>query len=1512
MDAFPDTNAQVFSTPNFPISFSNESWLRIVNEPSNGDRNLLGFQWLSQLSADLETANESIVKQQQQKLEQQLYSFLSPSSSPVYPTKAIRHLIANSFLSLFTRGESRRAYDLLVTLQTNLKGVIKPSKEEKDTFPALTVILHVVLIGKLSEKFGSQYLSIFSETVYLLLKFLKVSNDAHLRSSCIEAFTRSIHGCSRGLDETQIKDIIKMLRYSLMDKNMSVRRGASECLSILAKENSVGLQSFSDFEFYLSHLIKSLEGADYEARIAIAKSIASILACSQSNMLIIPVQPLRVTTKKKKMDETDESSPQKSTEKTLLTCSEMLSLVSTAFLKSNLSRECRTGLSEAYAILIQILGADHIANHYSDFLDHFVVHILSSTKLSSFPMPEIICIKSYVISLLRRVGEQLTEAHQLLAVKLIIEKYIVEWATNRNPSGEILNELTLHVLIFELSKLISSLAGVSSSLQEIYLDPFLKIAAHPSYLVQVSVSLCIMNIVLYSPSLFVSFFSSIFNILSKEVPYILPNASLDLCRRYVGYSLIIAALLHIGQHIPLYVPASTYLQVFSLASTLSKTNQKEVKDIGDIKKTLCIREVAWNLIIGLMTSGSSPVKLYLNQCLVLWKDALPKTLPSNVAERHVLLHEKEACLRSIVAFLIHNSELANNDVKKRLSTLISNGIRLMLSYSSFTTSTSTASITLNFPIAWGPLDLEYLFKKRLFECICLLPISSFEEFHPQLMNRATEIFAQDFCDAKRLDAGILAQVFHGVEKNNHPVNSSFGVIFWHGTEYGITTLPCCFQASDSLWKHGYYRNPDTKTLVDYEQWLPMESLLFHPIQGALEYDMLSIFQFASNAHARDMLLPSPPFFSLVNAAMLLAAYLLPAFVTSIQEAYLETVVRVARQKPEKMTRKIVYLVNLIYMLHMAMCNMSCISKSFELSKKAAKIIFELTELGMAIPDAGFRYICGYLVGKTAEFSDIAMVSHITQSLVNQIVEKTDSPEMRSGGALSLSMLHVFTRSSSSIKSTVNLLQGLCNDIHPTVSQWAIIALGLLFEQRSADVLGYVDIALQCSFKQLLKETRPLHVGDLLYACVAALGPEIQVCDDRREKICQMAVFLITSRDYEECAEAWFAVSHILLMAPNAFPVSKFASLLQMLLSSPHTSLRQAALTCLCQMVQRYPEQVLMSTENLEQTLLGLVQDFPVLVKKCIASLVAATRSPSRWVDLCRQFLTPSVPGQGNQALISTANTDTEDDTEGLAVSASHLPKAEKKQAQAKWYSQLAALQALRQVINHLAKLDPVAHFHFQISNGKQIKRDLLVFRVGDLIRVAFTASTSLIQKVRAEGLCLLEDVLDFFSSTKDPDYEGHMLLEQYQAQFSSALTPAFHPDAHPELLAKACRVCARYIGSGITEELFTLSRIIKLLTQALEVSQAPLPSLSEHAQIMVSVAVYGAWADLQNVCQTNPPLAEIVKPQLPKLIPLWLTCLIEYAIIKLEPDEYNMSPSQLTNISTNLIYATGNRQVVIE
>lgn len=109
---------------------------------------------------------------------------------------------------------------------------------------------------------------------------------------------------------------------------------------------------------------------------------------------------------------------------------------------------------------------------------------------------------------------------------------------------------------------------------------------------------------------------------------------------------------------------------------------------------------------------------------------------------------------------------------------------------------------------------------------------------------------------------------------------------------------------------------------------------------------------------------------------------------------------------------------------------------------------------------------------------------------------------------------------------------------------------------------------------------------------------------------------------------------------------------------------------------------------------------------------------------------------------------------------------------------------------------------------------------------------------------------------------------------------------------------------------------MSILTMSLEDSEAAsigeLKNLSSNAQIMVKLAIFSAWADLQIASGEHIYLDDVVRPHLMTLTPLWLAALREYARLKFEPDVSTSGSSGALAGSLDTVYAALNRETLLK
>ena len=308
----------------------------------------------------------------------------------------------------------------------------------------------------------------------------------------------------------------------------------------------------------------------------------------------------------------------------------------------------------------------------------------------------------------------------------------------------------------------------------------------------------------------------------------------------------------------------------------------------------------------------------------------------------------------------------------------------------------------------------------------------------------------------------------------------------------------------------------------------------------------------------------------------------------------------------------------------------------------------------------------------------------------------------------------------------------------------------------------------------------------------------------------------------------------------------------------------------------------------------------------------------------------------------------------------------------KWPNRVFAIELIRKIIsmcagvnsssvnttsdntgNTVVKIDDEksvkqqAHFDLALAKKLQTQQQqqqnkssetYLILFLQDLMRIACMGATSSCDPLKLVGLDLLHDLILYFSKVEEPnpEFKGHLILEQYQAQVSAALRPQFSIETSAHVTAKACQVCSMWISSGIARDLNDLRRVHQLLVSSLQKltnnSSPTLPTPVQSDQIVLSsysnnmgnnstepqliyselsltvekLAVLRAWADVYIVAQMktleklksinniakstlnngSESLLSLVQPELSILSYHWSVALKDYAFLCLPNGKY--------------------------
>lgn len=353
------------------------------------------------------------------------------------------------------------------------------------------------------------------------------------------------------------------------------------------------------------------------------------------------------------------------------------------------------------------------------------------------------------------------------------------------------------------------------------------------------------------------------------------------------------------------------------------------------------------------------------------------------------------------------------------------------------------------------------------------------------------------------------------------------------------------------------------------------------------------------------------------------------------------------------------------------------------------------------------------------------------------------------------------------------------------------------------------------------------------------------------------------------------------------------------LANPRRPLKNASINALYQLVQK--DAVAMSKlggDQLVEDLFSMLDDDSSVegVRNVISSWLHQTviHNASAWIDLCQRIMSRST---ASQDAVNASGPMRDDEGESLGISSDNQTDS-RSQLNSRWRTQLFALQCLHHICMTVASSGRQEHLDALFAKKSNMNvSSMLVSRVADLIKMAFTASTAYVTEIRLEGLVVLQDVIQTFSRSPDPAFADAPLLEQYQAPITAALTPAFSADSTPEILAAAIKACAIFVGSGIVQDANRMGRILKLLTSALEQSRGAgtftlgeSGELSPNASAMLRISTVSAWADLQLAGGEHKYLVQVIEPHRGDLSPLWVSALRDYASIRIDSEFLQETP----------------------
>uniref|UniRef100_A0A672YR62 HEAT repeat-containing protein 5B n=1 Tax=Sphaeramia orbicularis TaxID=375764 RepID=A0A672YR62_9TELE len=1406
------------------------------------------FEWLRFLDKVLVAVD---VKEKQKKLVEQLTGLISSAPGP--PT---RKLLAKNLATLYSIGDTFTVFQTLDKCNDIIKS--------KDDTPAYlpTKLAAVACVGAFYEKMGRMLGSSFPDTINNLLKALK-SAESQGRGEILLSLQKVLSGLG-GAAASCHRDIYKNARSLLTDRSMAVRCAVAKCL--LELQNEAVFMWTTELENMATLCFKALEGSNYGVRVAVAKLLGTVMATA-----LMPKQAAVMRQNVKRA-----------------TLEEVLELMATGFLRggsgflksggemlkggASVSREVRVGVTQAYVVFVTTLGGQWLERNFATFLSH-VLDLVSHPRATQTHVEAVYSRRCVSFMLRATLGGLLGEKAQIAAGKEIcqaISKQMRAVCSSENKAGAADVSASQHVMVCalkELGSLVQSLSATASPLiQEPsigLLETVTSVLLHPSMAARLAAAWCLRCV-------------------AVALPYQL-TPLLDRCAERInnlksspeavsGYSFAMAALLGGVHQCPLGIPHSKGKLVVSIAEDLLRTAAQ------NSRLSLQRTQAGWLLLGALMTLGPSLVRYHLPKMLLLWRNVFPRSQKELEAEKargdsftwQVTLEGRAGALCAMRSFVAHCPELLTEDVIRRLMTPIECAMTMM-------------SVPAIIKVHGAHLKASAaMVRLRLYDILALLPPKTYEgSFNALLRELVAEFTLTD--NSANTTTSLLRSLCH---------------------------------YDDSVLMGSWLQETDHKSIED------QVGLSIASGSGALEHDPSSIYLRVPVGEAIPG--PLPLGVSVIDASVALFGVVFPhvGFPPRLQmlDHFAECI------KQAKGVRQQAVQLNIFTAVLSALKGLAE-NKSTLGPEEVRKSALALVMGALDNPNPILRCAAGEALGRMAQVvGEATFIARMAQTSFDKLKSARDVVS-RTGHSLALGCLHRYVGgigSGQHLKTSVSILLALAQDgSSHEVQTWALHSLALIVDSSGPMYRGYVEPTLSLVLTLLLT-VPPSHtevhqcLGRCLGALITTVGPELQgngatISTIRSSCLVGCAIMQDHSDSLVQAA-AISCLQQLHMFAPRHVNLSSLVPCLCVHLCSSHLLLRRAAVACLRQLAQREAAEVceyamslakkagdskdnLNITETgLEGVLFGMLDretdrklcsDIHDTLGHMLSSL--AVEKLSHWLKLCKDVLAATTDSEKKDEM--------DDDTmfTGLGEDDKSKPSVAPR-----WVTRVFAADCLCRIILLCENADK-AHFDLAAARSAQAKNpkgDLLVLHLSDLIRMAFMAATDHSNQLRMAGLQALEDIIKKFASVPEPEFPGHVILEQYQANVGAALRPAFSPDTPSDITAKACQVCSTWIGSGVVSDLNDLRRVHNLLVSSLDKVQAGKGSssqlYSESATTMEKLAVLKAWAEVssqssltfRSISCRSTCLISLVQPELPSLSRLWLAVLRDYALLTL-PAEFS-------------------------
>lgn len=1457
-------------------------------------------------------------------------------ATPV-PSRVIRNTLASTLADVFDRGTRSLLFESI----NDLVAILNVGKIDKDSGPKHVA---VVCLGKIYEVAGDSAVNLSGLVVQTLIKGVKASHVG-LRACIFRALGQVVKGTNRGLDEATARDIWKLARNAAGgDKAVLVQRDAFDCLWHLISSTTY-FNNSTDFDKLEAVVWKAFESPVPALRSSIARTLGTVLvsAHSETNSADVPVvrKPKKSSKKQGPLDDDEEPARPGSpapTGKGVVALSfnltEIVRLLSSHFVKPATTNHGRAGISVCLKYVLSNLSASVIEGNFGRIAGQLISEVVDHLSLA-YNRHKALVARKMIHNVLQTTAARMTENAQINTVRYLVNNVLKNYpkviAERREPSKRILTatlELTNSLLI--------SLGSAVGVLQDSCKEALCQVMQHPSHTVQSYGAQCFKTFVLCCPVQTIPVIEHMVQQLRKTLED--PTENRQSMRACAGQALSIAAILHSASRKPVFGSAKIYADVLTFAQDLLKRSAT-----SELRLSAAQLQVAWTLIGGLMNLGPSFVKVHLGQLFLLWRNALPPPLTQdNAAQRSqlelsFLCHVREYALSGLLAFIESCGTLVTSDGSRRIAIMLQNTVSFLTNIPS---ARASSELSHRLVPALHLQDMSIMLRRRLLQCYAALISLKHVEMN--------DILAQSDL------VGFSLQTFTSPERSEHKsieaslasAASNFDGLWESGDNWGFGVSSIIRGLSVAYPNSRGFSNRPQTVLSSESRDDEIDTIPLTPTLPALEHDPGVLFRTEQQEDAVELSAPST---ACIDASIKLFAMVLPIQSARVQEGSIEQLATVMSQSATRDPgRKAAVVVNstLALLLSLAVGNGETPFSAGQIHfASVGKTLSELLRSRLGDPDHRVRSVAARALGVACNLGGTQFTNGEVKALIDNIVANRD-PHMRAGCALALGSIHAEVgamASSLHIKSIVGVLLSLCNDPHPVVHFWAFKGLvqvaesaGLSFSAYAYSTLGMLaqlyssdnhnlESGSQATSALEMDFSTPLAIGQTIDCIINVLGPDLQDVSKPRQLILTMLRYLETEASPKLRHQSLVCFGHLYMYAPAHVQFERYVHDLQQNLGSDEPLLNDTALNGIGDLMKRDANEVVrVASSKLNDDLWNQLDQNPKNISPQIIlrnwMLQTVMTDPGEWVERCQNVLSRTRTTETSKAQSTTAKTAAtmpdlaDEEVAGFAAAVqgdAAEPTAE-GQDFLHWQTRDFAMRLLSDSLR-------IVQDAMSPDHSIPAEEDLYG-KIAEIIRVAFSASTANVVELRIWGLRIIDQILKMFGKTPDPDFTEASLLEQYQAQIGSALTPAFASDSSPELAAEAIAVCATFAATGIVTTADRMGRIFKVLANGIdnlaavqpESSIGDLKNLTPNAQSLLKMALLSSWAQLQLASAEQVYLEDLVRPYIGKLAPLWLNALQEFARLRFEPEISDTLGIDTTAPDLDERYAAFNRVVRLQ